>query len=281
MGEAVQTQSGSGLNFDFSSANFAQLRDLVFQHTGISLSDEKKQLAYSRFSKRLRALGLSRFEDYIALLGDERSDELQDFISAITTNFTSFFRESHHFDFLAQEVALLGKSNSRIRIWSAGCSSGEEPYSMAVTLLDRVPECRGWDIKILASDLDRKMVETASKGIYTLERLNGVDERIKKTWFMKGRGANQGMVKVKPDLSSLIEFRQLNLLHSWPMKGPFDIIFCRNVIIYFDKSVQAQLFKQFARVLKPGGKMVIGHSENLAGVTNDFRLIGRTIYERV
>lgn len=281
MGEAVQSQSNPALNYDFSAANFAQLRELVFRHTGISLSDEKKQLAYSRFSKRLRALGLSRFDDYIELLKDSDSDELQDFISAITTNFTSFFRESHHFDFLAKEVSELGKTNKRIRIWSAGCSSGEEPYSMAMTLLDRVPDCKNWDIKILASDLDRRMVETAANGIYPIERLSGIEERIRKAWFQRGRGDNQGLVKAKPSLSSLIEFRQLNLLHPWPMKGPFDIIFCRNVIIYFDKTVQAELFKQFARVLRPGGKMVIGHSENLAGVTDQFRLIGRTIYERV
>ncbi|MBD2858135.1 protein-glutamate O-methyltransferase CheR [Spongiibacter sp. KMU-158] len=271
----------SNLEFNFSKRDFERLRKLVYEHTGINLSEEKQQLTYGRFAKRLRALKISDFSDYIDLIDNGDEDEMDHFVSAITTNFTSFFRESHHFDFLAQEVQRIGMKSRRIRIWSAGCSSGEEPYSIAISILNAIPDAINWDLKILATDLDKKMVEKASAGIYDAERISGLPEQIKKGWFRKGRGDNAGKVQVAKEARSLITFKDLNLLHDWPVKGPFDIIFCRNVVIYFDKGVQRTLFSKFSAKQRSGGKLIIGHSENLANVSNDYKLIGRTIYEKL
>lgn len=269
--------------FTLSDRNFNYIRDLVGERTGIVLSDLKRDMTYGRLVRRLRELRLSSFDEYCELLKSGDEDELINLTNAITTNLTSFFREPHHFEFLGKELLpklLATKTNRRIRIWSAGCSSGEEPYTIAMTVLESVPQIRNWDIRILATDLDYNMVNRAAAGIYTEERVNGIDARRQKRWFRRGRGENAGMVRVSPELQSLITFKQLNLLHEWPMKGPFDIIFCRNVVIYFNKDTQRELFSRYADIMTPDGHLFIGHSESLYKVSDRFELLGRTIYRR-
>ncbi|MEX1665365.1 CheR family methyltransferase [Zhongshania arctica] len=267
--------------FPFQNEHFEKLRILVFEHTGITLGDEKKQLTYSRYAKRLRALGMKDFDDYIGIIESGDDSEMPFFINAITTNFTSFFRENHHFEFLVSEVARLLELQSSVRIWSAGCSSGEEPYSMAMSLLHGIPDIDGADVKILATDLDTEIIAKASRGVYADERFDSSNNEIIKPWIKRGRGDNAGLVMMHPTARKMITYRQLNLLEEWPMKTSFDIIFCRNVIIYFSKEVQKRLFSRFASNQKKGAKLMIGHSENIAEVCDSYRLIGRTIYEKI
>jgi len=270
--------------FEFTDRDFNHLRKLVSTHAGISLSDHKRDLVYSRLSKRLRAHGLTRFRDYCTLLENDAGDELEQFTNAITTNLTSFFRENHHFEHLAQDVVpqLLERyrSTRRLRIWSAGCSTGEEPYSLAITLREAIPDIDNRDIRILASDLDTNVVQTAAAGIYRAERIEGLDKQRTKRWFQRGKGEHAGKVKVSEDLRKLITFRQLNLMQGWPMSGLFDVIFCRNVVIYFDKPTQQILFDRYANIMQPDSHLFIGHSETLHNVTGRFALIGKTIYRK-
>lgn len=270
--------------FDFTEQHFQELRQIVRKHTGIHLSEAKRELVYSRLSRRLRKLGLKGFGEYCDVLDSVDETELTEFINAITTNLTSFFREVHHFDYLAENILpdlLARRKDSRIlRIWSAGCSTGEEPYSIAITLRESIPRIEDWDVRILATDLDSNVVARGKQGIYTLERIQGLSQQRMQRWFRKGKGANEGKVRVVSELREMIAFRQLNLMHEWPMKGPFDIIFCRNVVIYFDKPTQKVLFERYAELLDEHGHLFVGHSESLFKVTDKFRLIGKTIYER-
>ena len=271
--------------FEFSDQDFQRIRRIINQVAGISLADGKRELVYSRLSRRLRQRGLQRFQDYCDYVetGDDE-DELREFINALTTNLTSFFREPHHFEFLANELlpALMrsrGLSNRRIRIWSAGCSTGEEPYSIAIVLREVLPNV-GWDVKILATDLDSNVLATAERGIYEWSRVKDLSESRLRRWFQKGRNAQAGWVRVAPALRDLITFRQLNLMNDWPMRGPFDLIFCRNVVIYFDKATQAVLFDRYADILVERGHLFVGHSESLFKVTERFVPLGKTIYQR-
>lgn len=272
--------------FEFSDRDFNKIRDLVSQHTGISLSEAKRDMVYSRLARRLRRLDLGNFNDYCQLLeAGEANDELGHFTNAVTTNLTSFFREPHHFEYLGKQLLpelLRAKSNEkRLRIWSAGCSTGEEPYSIAITLLENLPRNNTeWDVKILATDLDTNVLDTARRGIYADERMKNVDERRQRRWFRRGRGENNGLLQVKPELQQLITFKQLNLMQEWPLKGSFDIIFCRNVIIYFDKPTQSVLMARYADLMADHGKLFLGHSETLYRVTERFKLMGQTIYEK-
>lgn len=271
--------------FEFSTADFNALRELVSIHTGISLSDKKSELVYGRLSKRLRALGLTSFSDYCNLMKSSPGEELEHFTNAITTNLTSFFREAHHFDYLKDTVVPLllerYSKTQRLRIWSAGCSTGEEPYSLAMILREAVPDIDNMDIRILASDLDTNVVQTAAQGIYQEKRIEGLDERRCQRWFKRGRGVHSGKVKVEPDLQRLIAFRQLNLMKDWPMQNNFDVIFCRNVVIYFDKPTQRTLFDRFANVLVPDSHLFIGHSETLSNISDRFELIDKTVYRKI
>lgn len=266
--------------FTLTSGQFQRIRGLVLQLTGINLTDEKRQLAYGRYAKRLRALGLTDFDDYLRLVEDDSSGELDHFVSAITTNFTGFFREPHHFEFLGHHIKELLARQSKVRIWSAGCSTGEEPYSIAMTLLNAVPDIARHDCRILATDVDKKVLATAQAGRYAIDKLDNLSLEIKRKGFVKGAGENAGLVRVRRDVADLIHFRQLNLLHDWPITTQFDVIFCRNVVIYFDKDVQKRLFKKFSQRQEKGGHLVIGHSENLANVSDDYRIVGRTIYQK-
>ncbi len=218
------------------------------------------------------------------MLRSGNEGELILFTNAITTNLTSFFRESHHFDYLLDTVfPEIEEKNldKRIRIWSAGCSSGEEPYSIAMTLNDYFGERSGWDIKILATDLDHEMIERASAGIYSEDRITGLDIRHLRKYVKKGKGKNNGLAKMNESLRSIITFKQLNLLHEWPFSGEFDAVFCRNVVIYFSKDTQKELFDRYADVMKPNAPLFIGHSESLFKVTDRFKSIGKTIYRKV
>ena len=271
--------------YKFSDADFNSLRKLVGVHTGISLSEKKSELVYGRISKRLRALGLTCFGEYCDLLKNNPGDELEHFSNAITTNLTAFFRESHHFEYLSKHVIpLLLKrysKNGRLRIWSAGCSTGEEAYSIAMTLREAIPDIDNRDIRILASDLDTNVVQTAANGIYQENRIEGLaDERCKR-WFQRGKGKQNNMVRVVPELKKMITFKQLNLIKDWPMQCSFDVIFCRNVVIYFDKPTQRVLFERFANVMHPESHLFIGHSETLSNISERFQLIDKTIYLRM
>lgn len=272
--------------FEFADQDFQRIRRIINDIAGISLADGKRELVYSRLSRRLRHLGLRRFDDYCQLLetGGDHNAELGEFVNALTTNLTSFFREPHHFEFLGAELlpALIRErnfGNRRIRIWSAGCSTGEEPYSIAMVLRETLPAV-GWDAKILATDLDSNVLATAERGVYESSRVKDLSEARLRRWFQKGRDAQAGLVRAAPELRELITFRRLNLMEDWPMRGPFDIVFCRNVVIYFDKPTQRVLFERFADLLVDRGHLFVGHSESLFKVTERFTPLGKTIYQR-
>ena len=252
--------------------------------TGITLSDQKRDLVYGRLARRLRKLNLNDFDQYIELLKQNPEGEMIEFVNSITTNLTSFYREKHHFEYLSGTVLkyLLQarRQEKRIRIWSAGCSTGEEPYTLAMTLRESIPNIDSWDVKILATDIDTGVLAKAKAGVYQKDRINGVSEAQFKKWFLKPSENNSDEVKVSPKLQELITFKQLNLMNAWPMKGKFDILFCRNVVIYFNKDTQRILFDRFADILKEDSHMFIGHSESLYKVTDRFSLIGKTIHQK-
>lgn len=277
LGNALDTAQ----EFVFTDEHFDLLRQLVKQYAGISLNDTKRQLVYGRLARRIRVMNLPGFDDYCALVRNEDSTEIESFINAITTNLTSFFRESHHFDYLAQQVVptLLQQNaaSRRIRIWSAGCSSGEEPYSIAMTLLDALGSHCDWDIKVLATDIDSNMVATAAAGIFPPNRQQGLSDAHLRRWFVSAGGGSHNL-RVKDEIRRLIRFAPLNLVAHWPFRGPFDAVFCRNVVIYFDKQTQSQLFTRYADVLAGHGYLFIGHSETMLGTCTRFDLIGRTTY---
>jgi chemotaxis protein methyltransferase CheR len=271
--------------YAFTDRHFQHLRAVIHQHTGIHLAETKRELVYSRLSRRLRKLGLEAFDDYLQLLGEHDPGEFTEFVNAITTNLTAFFREPHHFDYLATtllpELIKARQRERRLRIWSAGCSTGEEPYSIVMVLLESLPEINQWDARVLATDLDTEVIRKAMAGIYAAERVNGLSAARLKRWFQKGSGSREGLVRVAPELRRLITFKPLNLMHSWPMRGQFDLIFCRNVVIYFDKKTQRALFDRFANVLCSDGHLFIGHSESLFNLSERFESIGKTMYRRI
>ncbi len=268
--------------FKFTKTDFDFLRKISNDHTGILVPDDKFNMFYSRLSKRLRKLELTSFKEYCTYLENNSEQEFTEFINAVTTNLTSFFREKHHFDYLKETLIpeLLQKNNSKktIRVWSAGCSTGEEPYSIAMTLLENVPS--DWDIKILATDLDTHVLETASTGIYSIDSVKGLDKSTLRCWFKKGKGLNNDKVKLNKECQSIIQFRHLNLMQDWPIKNIVDFIFCRNVLIYFNKETKKKLVARYSKLLTPGSRLFIGHSESLHQLKTDFKLIGKTIYKK-
>jgi len=271
--------------FEFTDKHFDYIRDIVIEHSGIVLSDAKKDMVYSRLVRRLRKTGISNFNDYCVVLEQQNHEEFTHFINAITTNLTSFFRENHHFEMLADtilpELMQKNKASKKIRIWSAGCSTGMETYSIAMVLKEVIPDNLGWDVKILATDLDTNVLETAANGIYKLEGITGISDTRMSRWFMKGRDNNADKLKVSKELRELISFKQLNLLQPFPFRGPMDIIFCRNVVIYFDKDTQRILFDKFANVHANNAYLFIGHSETLYNVTDRYKLIRNTVYNKI
>ena len=268
-----------------SEAQFDFFRKLALQTAGISIPDFKRSMVHRRVSKRLMALNINSFDDYVTLLNDERgATEIEFFVNALTTNKTSFFRESHHFDHLAKVAIPAFQENAlttgkrQLRIWSAGCSSGPEPYSIAITLADHLPQLSSWDAKILATDIDTEIVQRASIGIYSPAEMEDVDSLTRRRHFSDLENGHWG---VADELRKLVVFNQLNLHGDWPMQKKFDAIFCRNVIIYFDKPAQRLLFDKFANVMKKGAFLYIGHSESLFRVTDRFEPIGQNIYRKV
>jgi chemotaxis protein methyltransferase CheR len=269
--------------FPFTWSDFRQIAELVHSEAGIVLPETKVNLVYSRLAKRLRAIGLRTFREYCTLIqAVEGADERQAMIAAMTTNVTRFFRESHHFDFLRLRVlpALLeaARKGARVRIWSAGCSSGEEPYSIALTILGLLPDAADFDIRILATDIDPEMLRRGREGVYTVRQLADVPLEQRRKWFRSTDSATES--EVAPDLHELVHFRELNLLREWPMRGRFDVIFCRNVMIYFDDETQNTAWGRFGEILNPGGLLCIGHSERVAVGSLPFDLVGQTIYRR-
>jgi chemotaxis protein methyltransferase CheR len=269
--------------FDFGNEDFEALRKLVKQLTGINLSDQKRELVYGRLARRLRALQLQSFAEYRHLLAHDGGKEIAQFCNAITTNLTAFFREPHHFDYLREQV-LAPMANSgtsrRLRIWSAGCSTGEEPYSLAMTILETLPDVRRWDVRILATDLDSDVLERGRRGVYTEERFKNMTLQRRSRFFRERRDREGVSFEAAPELKSLITFKQLNLMHALPMRGPLDAIFCRNVVIYFDKDTQRDLFARVAQLQSSGNLLFLGHSESLFKVSEQYALIGKTVYRR-
>jgi chemotaxis protein methyltransferase CheR len=269
--------------YEFSEQTFQRVRQLVHAELGISLADSKRELVYRRLSRRLRALRIADFESYLQLIEQRHPEELQNFCNAITTNLTAFFRERYHFDFLAQQLLpALERNNAdtrRIRIWSAGCSSGEEPYSIAMVALEALGHLRGWNIRILATDIDSNVLEHARRGIYGGECLEKLDAPRLLRWFRRvGRSRHY---RVGQELRQLISFKSLNLIDPWPMKGPFDVIFCRNVVIYFDRQTQTDIVERMARLQRPGDHLILGHSESLLEVSARYRLVRQAIHRRL
>jgi chemotaxis protein methyltransferase CheR len=275
---------GEPREFAFNTEDFNALRTLVHQTTGISLAESKRTLVYSRLARRLRALKLDSFAQYRQLLQSApEGAEMVEFCNAITTNLTSFFRESHHFDYLRQHLlAPLASAppRQRLRIWSAGCSTGEEPYSIAMTVYEALGEPVRADVRILATDLDSDVLAHAREGRYSQENVKDTATARVNRFFASDTGDDKYPYAIKPAVAQLITFKQLNLMHDLPMRGPLDAIFCRNVVIYFDKPTQRALFQRFARLQRPGDLLFIGHSESLYKVSEDYTLIGRTIYKR-
>lgn len=267
-------------------ADFQFLRGFVHQHCGIALSEQKRQLVQGRLLRRLRALGMKEFGSYCELLRRDPAGELGELASVISTNVTSFFREMHHYDLLSGELLpqwLQDKrrEGDRLRIWSAGCSTGEEPYALAMVLAEALERSGSkLDAKILATDLSPQALAAARDGVYALDRLGGVSEERRRRWFLRGEGEYAGYACVHPRLRELVTILPLNLLHEWPMQGPFDAIFCRNVVIYFDQPTKRRLFQRYAAMLPVGGYLFLGHSESMHGLSDDFELIGRTVYRR-
>jgi chemotaxis protein methyltransferase CheR len=266
--------------FELTEQDFNALRQLVHRTTGISLAETKRTLVYGRLARRLRALKLGTFSEYRELLErDPEGQEMVEFTNAITTNLTSFFRESHHFDYLRQHC-LANAAGKRMRIWSAGCSTGEEPYSVAMTVCEALGEPVRADLRILATDLDSDVLARAQRGVYRAENVKGMSDARVSRFFTENAATAKQYFTVKPAVSKLITFKQLNLMHDLPMRGPLDVIFCRNVVIYFDKDTQRRLFERYARLQRPGDLLFIGHSESLYKVTEAYTLIGRTVYRR-
>ncbi len=274
-----------GSSFSMSDADFDQIRATIKDLTGINMSESKRQLVYRRLGARLKATRIDTFQAYLEHLKKGDPVELEQFTNAVTTNLTSFFRENHHFDFLAKTIipeltAKKGNGGRRLRIWSAGCSTGEEPYSIAITLNESLKNLAQWDAKVLCTDLDSDVLNTCRAGVYSQQRVEKIPEGRLRRWFKKGRKGDEDLVRVNPRLQELLTFKQLNLMNDWPMKGRFDVIFCRNVIIYFDKPTQRVLIDRYAEILEDGGYLILGHSESLFNVSDRFKLLGNTIYRK-
>lgn len=269
--------------FALSEREFNRVKARVYAQAGISLSDAKRTLVVSRLSKIVRALSLPSIDAYLDYLEHSGSDvDAQDFVNALTTNLTRFYREDHHFEHLAGYVRSLmtqpratAGGRPRLRIWSAGCSTGQEPYTIALCLLAALPDLRRWDFKVLATDIDTNVLAKASLGVYPQSELNGLAVERARLFERSGDGS----VRIPMAARAVVSFKPLNLMAAWPMKGPFDAIFCRNVAIYFDKQTQGTLFGRLGKILSPGGFLYIGHSENLGSGGEGFKLVGKTIYQ--
>ena len=278
---AAAATSGTDQEFSFSNADFERVRALIYQRAGISLHAGKQAMVYSRLSRRLRDTGHRSFGSYLQWLethaGAAGESEWQEFINCLTTNLTAFFREDHHFHALAEDLKARGVASPRI--WCNAASTGEEPYSIAMTVAETLGSNSG--ARIVASDIDTKVLATASRGVYPADSRGLSPERLRRH-CLRGTGANAGFVRIRPEVARLIEFRTHNLMAGqWSLGEPFDFVFCRNVMIYFDAPTQRRVLERIHAVMKPKGLLYVGHSENFSDSRELFRLRGKTIYERV
>ena len=279
----LQSSSGREREFIFTEENFQRICKLIYEHAGISLKAAKQDMVYSRLARRLRANGVDNFQDYLALLENNNEAEWEAFVNSLTTNLTSFFREPHHFPLLAEHVARhKAKNKARqnpMSLWCSAASTGEEPYSMAMTVADAFDSLTP-PVTIIASDLDTHVLATAEAGVYPVESIAKLSADKAKRFFLRGTGAQSGFVRVRPELRAMVSFRQVNLLDSnWLVRGPLDAIFCRNVMIYFDKETQLKILQRFVPLLQPDGLLFAGHSESFSNAMHLFRLRGKTVYE--
>lgn len=274
---SVRQKQDTAKEFEFTPRDFERVRSLIYKRAGIALADSKQEMVYSRLARRLRATGIRSFQAYLdSLESDQESEEWEAFTNALTTNLTSFFREAHHFPILADHVK---NAKEPVLIWCAASSTGEEPYSIAMTLCEALGTLTP-QAHVIATDIDTNVLATGAAGIYPLERLDKMPPERAKRFFLRGKGERAGLVRVRPELRQMVTFKQLNLLaDSWPVTGPFDVIFCRNVMIYFDKPTQGKILTRFAPLMKPDALLFAGHSENFLYVSDAFKLRGKTVYE--
>lgn len=271
-------EAAEGREFAWTQSDFVRVQALIYQRAGISLHDGKHAMVYSRLSRRLRETGHKSFQEYLGWLEGHDGPEWQEFINALTTNLTAFFREQHHFEILAS--LLRTRAAGPWNIWCSAASTGEEPYSIAMT----VQETLGASVpfKLAASDIDSRVLATAAAGVYRVDSLKGLSQERLQRFFQRGKGGNAGLARVKPELRRPIEFLSVNLIRDdWPFREPFDAVFCRNVMIYFDAPTQRRVLERIHRVLKPGGMLFVGHAENFSDSRDLFVLRGKTVYERV
>ncbi len=268
-----------GREFVWTNADFTRIKALIYQHAGINLHDGKHAMVYSRVSRRLRETGHSSFKSYLDQLEQQHTGpEWQEFVNALTTNLTSFFRENHHF--IELDKLIRARPNHEWKVWCSAASTGEEPYSILLTFA----EALGMEgrFRLFASDIDTKVLTTAARGVYKLENVKGLSSAQLHKYFLKGKGANAGFVRVKPELQKHVEFFTLNLIQdNWALKEQFDIVFCRNVMIYFDNTTQRQVLARIHRVMKDHGTLFVGHAENFSDARTLFALKGKTVYEKV
>jgi chemotaxis protein methyltransferase CheR len=282
---SVETVAADAMReFAFSDVDFRSLAQLAYDHAGIVLQESKRNMVYGRLSRRLRTLQLDTFRDYRDYLATHER-ELENFVNSLSTNHTKFFREAHHFDHLRGNVAAPfakagGHASFRVRIWSAGCSSGEEPYSIAAVLKREIPNIEQHDVRILATDIDTDVLAKAARGIYPANSVVEVPAGYRTFFEVKKNGQGVAQVFIDHSVQKLVTYRYLNLLRQWPFKGLYDAIFCRNVMIYFDSPTKEALVDRFMRQIKPGGWLYIGHSESLIGSHPGLESVGNTIYRR-
>lgn len=276
--EAPSGPLEQGREFDWTTADFARVQSLIYQRAGISLHDGKHAMVYSRLSRRLRETGHTSFHDYLGWLETHDGPEWQEFVNALTTNLTAFFREQHHFEILA--AYLRSKpAGTPWRAWCNAASTGEEPYSIVMTVLETLGS--NAPFKLTASDIDSRVLNTAAQGMYRLDGVKGLSPERLQRFFQRGKGNNEGLARVKPELRRAIDFINVNLIRDdWPFREPFDFVFCRNVMIYFDAPTQRRVLERMHRVLKPGGLLFVGHAENFSESRDLFTLRGKTVYER-
>ena len=275
---ATGDQGVEGREFAWTNADFSRVQGLIYQRAGISLHDGKHAMVYSRLSRRLRETGHGSFHSYLGWLEGHDGPEWQEFINALTTNLTSFFREQHHFEIFSS--MLRKRPAGPWSVWCSAASTGEEPYSIVITALESLsPNAQ---FKLAASDIDSRVLATAARGVYRADALKGLSQERLQRFFQRGKGANAGMARVKPELGRAIDFLSVNLIRDdWPFREPFDAVFCRNVMIYFDGPTQRRVLERIHRVLKPGGMLFVGHAENFSDSRDLFVLRGKTVYERV
>jgi chemotaxis protein methyltransferase CheR len=264
-------------DFILTDSDFSKIRMLIHQRAGIALSEQKRQMVYSRLARRLRKLKLKEFSAYLGYLQrDPNGDEWQLFTNALTTNLTSFFREPHHFPLLAEHARCCGPA---LTVWCSAASTGEEPYSIAMTLVEALGS-RASQARVVATDIDTQVLALGAEGIFSSEQVSKVSPERLKRFFLKGAGGHAGKVRIRPEVAAMVTFEQLNLLApSWPLREAFDAIFCRNVMIYFDRETQEKILRRFAPLIKPHGLLFAGHSENFSFANEMFRLRGKTVYE--